>query len=62
MEIDTGASVSIISESTKSRLFLNIPLSDFSAILKTYTQEKMTLLGLFNGDVQHNGQNKSLTL
>ena len=39
MEIDTEASVSIISESTKSCLFPDVPLSDSPAILKMYTQK-----------------------
>ena len=40
MKIDTEASVSIISESTKSCLFPDIPLSDSPAILKMNTQKR----------------------
>lgn len=46
----------------KRQLFSDVPLSDSPAILKMCTQGKIPLLGVFNANVQHNGQKKSLTL
>lgn len=61
MEIDRNLCFNNL-RSMKRQLFPDVPLSDSPVILKMYTQEKMALLGVFNADAQHNGQNKSLTL
>ena len=45
MEIDTGAAVSLISESTRKSLFPTPQLSKSSVALCTYSSEPLTVLG-----------------
>ena len=45
MEIDTGAAVSIVSRETWEARLAELPLSKASLSLRTYTSEKMTVLG-----------------
>ena len=45
MELDTGAKVSIISLSTKNKLFPDLPLNKSSIALRTYTNEKVKVVG-----------------
>ena len=49
MEVDTGASVSIISKGTQLKLFPKSVLHKTDAVLKTYTGEGMTVLGELKG-------------
>ena len=49
MEVDTGASVSIISKRTQLKLFPKSVLHKTDAVLKTYTGEGMTVLGELKG-------------
>ena len=50
MEVHTGASVSLISEETSNKHWNSDKLSPPSLVLKTYTGERLDLLGEF--DVQ----------
>ena len=63
MELDTGASFSIINETTYSS-FTNAfpPLSPSTVILTTYTGEKITPLGMVDVEVSYQGQNVTLPL
>ena len=45
MEVDAGAAVSIISEETYKRLFPNLNLKEAPIGLKTYTGERIPILG-----------------
>ena len=57
MELDTGASLSIISETTYSSLSHTLPqLSQSKVTLSTYTGEKITPLGSVDVQVQYQGQ------
>ena len=63
MELDTGASLSIISETTYSSLSQILPqLSPSKVTLSTYTGEKITPLGTMDVQVQYQGQEVSLPL
>ena len=48
MEVDTGAALSVISETTRRAVFLNDTLHPSSLILKTYTDEQMEVTGTLN--------------
>ena len=45
MEVDTGAALSIISERTWKKNFPGITLKKADVVLKTYTNERMTVMG-----------------
>ena len=62
MEVDTGATVSIISEQTKNRLNLTVPLASPSVVLHTYTGEAMSVLGEMKVEVEYKDQHYNLTL
>ena len=65
MEVDTGASVSIISEETYSRLWSEgqQPFLQESAItLRTYSGEQLSIKGTLAVDVQYKDQKASLQL
>ena len=62
MEIDTGAAVSIISETQCKQLFPNVKLDKSSIQLRTYTGEKLPVLGQINVSAQYEDQMKSLDL
>ena len=62
MELDTGASVTIISEQIKDKLFPNTPLQRSSLKLKTYTGESLPVLGEMPVHVAYGDQQCSLTL
>ena len=47
MEVDTGSAVSIISETVYKKLFQHLPLKPTHFYLKTYSGERLTLLGEF---------------
>ena len=44
MEVDTGAAVSIISEATYKSFFTDSKLQKCDVVLRTYTDERMTVL------------------
>ena len=56
MEVDTGAAVSIISNSSCNellpRLKLHVHVQPCKLILKTYTNEQMQIVGQLNAYVQ----------
>ena len=58
MEVDTGASVSIISKRTQLKLFPKSVLHKTDAVLKTYTGEGMTALGELKGLKVHYCEHK----
>ena len=62
MEIDTGAAVSIISETTKKALFPRVKLSVSPIVLRTYSSEPLTVLGQFMVQVCYKGYTGTHTL
>ena len=62
MEIDTGASISIISQETYQKHFSNIPLVHSSATLHTYTGGTIPVCGQFSADVHYQTQQAILPL
>ena len=62
MEVDTGAAVSIISDSTRRKLFPLLKLHKSQLILKTYTDEQMQIVGQLNVRVQYGEQTAPLVL
>ena len=56
MEVDTGASVSIISENTYKKCFQNCKLAKTNVKLKTYTGEKIEVLGQIQVTVKYQDQ------
>ena len=53
MEDDTGAAVSIISQTQQKTNFRNIALKPSNIHLKTYTGERMEVVGEARVDVRH---------
>ena len=62
MEQDTGSAISTLPLETYKETFPNTPLVDTTAILKTYSGEKVTPEGELLVRVEHNNQVKDLTL
>ena len=62
IEIDTGAALSIISEETRRKIFPDEPLRDSSIFLKTYTGERIRLMGQLNLSVGYEGQKQNLVM
>ena len=63
MEIDTGASLSIISEQTKEKLWPSKRLLPTTAKLRTYSGEELPVKGTMKVKVLHKGhQNVELSL
>ena len=62
MEVDTGAALSLISESKRRAIFPNEKLRPANLILKTYTNEPIEVMGTLNVRVQYEGQLKKLVL
>ena len=62
MEVDTGATVSLISEATKEKYFPEMKLQTCKLVLKTYTNEPMPVLGQLHVDVCYQGQSAPLVL
>ena len=64
MEVDTGASISVMSESTFRETWKgsgpNLQSSD--ACVKTYTGESLDVIGSIDVDVEYEGQRESLQL
>ena len=61
-EIDTGASVTLISEQTYYEHYQDRPLKKSSLKLKTYTEEPLHVLGQITVNVSYNAQQGSYTL
>ena len=65
MEVDTGATLSVISEQTYNSMFTTISaprLEASTAHLKMYTGEEISLLGQTTVDVSYKSQSKKLGL
>ena len=62
MELDTGASVSIISSRVYRENFPEIPLQKSDTTLRAYTGEPIKVLGMFNAEVKCEEQQYSLPL
>ena len=62
MEVDTGASVSLISEETFNKYWNSDKLSPPSLVLKTYTGERLDLLGECDVHVTYKSQSATLPL
>ncbi|KAL2088270.1 hypothetical protein ACEWY4_015169 [Coilia grayii] len=60
MEVDTGAAVSVISESLYKRRFRSLKLSPANCVLKTYSQESLKLMGKFTAKVKCKEHTKKL--
>ena len=56
MEVDTGAAVSILSESVFLKKFPERKLESASMVLRTYTGETMKVLGVFPASVRYQQQ------
>ena len=55
MEIDTGAAVSLISQTTQEDLFPSTHLDKSSLVLRTYTAETIPVLGQMEVEVRYGG-------
>ena len=65
MEVDTGASLSLISEKTYLSVWIDNdrpPLQPTNTCLQTYTGERISVLGSIQVEVSHNNQTKQLPL
>lgn len=62
MEIDTGASLSLVSETTYQRWWPRKRLLPTTAKLRTYSGENLSVLGTLLVQVNHKGQNATLSL
>ena len=62
MEVDTGADVSIIPFSTWRSHFPDIPLQSSAILLKTYTNEKLSVLGQHDVTVRYGDQVQKLII
>ena len=65
MEVDTGASASIISQKTYQSLWIKKQapkLSPTKVKLRTYTGQSLKLIGAITVDVEHNSENERLQL
>lgn len=62
MDLDTGASVSVISEQFyENKLKRKVKLHPSSAILKTYSGEILEVLGEISVNVKYQTQTKNIT-
>ncbi len=59
MELDTGTAVSIVSD---ARIFPDVKLRKSNIILKTYTDQKMKIIGQLNVHVKYGTQSAPLVL
>ena len=62
MELDTGASLSVISEQTYNSFFSNEQLQPTDVTLQTYSGEELNILGSLTIEVEHNSQVSVLPL
>ena len=62
MEVDTGAALSVISETTRLAVFPEETLHPSKLILKTYTDERMEVTGTLNVRVRYGDQKQKLVL
>ena len=62
MEVDTGATFSVISEATRQKVFPNETLHHSDLVLRTYTDEAMKVKGTLNMRVKYRDQREKLVL
>ncbi len=62
MEVDTGAAVSLIAETTYKQHWTDKPLQSSMTRLKTYSGEEIEVIGTIQVNVQYNNQQASLPL
>ena len=62
MELDTGASVSIISEKTYKKVLSSKALEKSTVSLRTYTGEPLDVMGSMEGEVKYKSQEARLPL
>ena len=62
MELDTGAAVSIISTTTKAKLFPQEKLTNSSLILTTYSGEQLKIAGQMLVNVKYGRQQHQLPI
>ena len=62
MELDTGAAYSVISEATFRRAFSHLKLRPSEVLLKSYTSERIQVLGQLNVHVHYGDQRARLVL
>ena len=62
MEVDTGAALSVISESTRSVVFPEETLYPTNLILNNYTDQCMEVTGMLNVRVMYGDQKQKLLL
>ena len=62
MEIDTGAAVSIISEQELKKVLPDAEIKEMNVKLRTYTSERIPLLGVTQVTVKYGEQSRKLTL
>ena len=62
MEVDTGAAYSIISERTRQTVFADMKLRKSKILLKTYTDERIKVLGQLHVHVNYGDQKAPLVL
>jgi hypothetical protein len=62
MEIDTGASVSVLSSATYREKFSGKPLQASSVALRAYAEEPLKNLGSLTVEEEHNSQKMELPL
>ena len=58
MELDTGASVSIVSQETVRKLSPHVKVNRSDVILRTYSGERLRVLGEISAVVEYDGQPK----
>ena len=62
MEVDTGAAVSLITEQQQQELFPSAVLHPSSVTLRTYTAERLPVVGEMHVQVPYSNQTKDLPL
>lgn len=62
MEIETGAAVSIVSDTVYKNALHHLPLKKSNVVLKTYTGEPVPVKGIVDVAVQLNNQSATLPL
>ena len=62
MELDTGAAVSIMSERQQHEMFPEAKLQPSQVVLRTYTAESVTVVGVLLDRVAYKGEEYELSL
>ena len=62
MEVDTGATISIIAEAQAKKIFPEARYRESDVVLKTYTAEELEVRGEIDVEVQYQKQKQMLTL